>query len=57
MNEIKILEISNALWDALRMECCVTKLNAHRIVMVNKEDVIAAVKRVAVDKVLDLPTE
>lgn len=37
--------VTDELWDALRMEACTTKTKAHRIVMLNKEDVSRAVKR------------
>jgi hypothetical protein len=38
-------EATDALWDALRLECCSTGLKAHRIIMLHKHDIAAALKR------------
>ena len=35
----------NKLWDALRLECCGTKLRAKRIVLLTKDGVTRAMKR------------
>lgn len=35
------------LWDALRMECCSSKLEAKAIVIVKKRDLIAALRALA----------
>ena len=43
--EILHSEAVNRLWDALRMEACSTKLKAQRIVVVHKEDISRALKR------------
>lgn len=42
--------MTDALWDALRLECCSTGLKAHRIIMLHKQDIAAALKRVRLEK-------
>ena len=47
--ELSIEELENLtdkLWDALRLEACATKLNAHRIVMIHKSDIKNALNRI-----------
>ena len=39
-------ELTNKIWDELRLRCCSTGLKAHRIVMVNKEDIAKVVSKI-----------
>jgi len=43
INKCDVKPLTDALWDMLRMDCCATKLNAKRIVMLNKDDVVKAI--------------
>lgn len=46
LDELSKKELVELLWDALRMEACVTKLKACRIVVVHKSDIQKMVDRI-----------
>lgn len=49
MKKVSHSELTNRLWDALRLEACSTGLKAQRIVMVNKEDISKALRRLNIE--------
>ena len=49
--------LAKLIWDELRLECCATKLNAQRIVMVHEHDIKKVIKKICKEARIEIINE